>query len=1576
MALLAYENYPEMDALCNEVLTLIESQELRLLNWGFVDLKTDLDAQLPMLLAQLPPYGRQLWEQARQYSVTPQIIVDNLKSRRLVFAQYLNGRTFYRSRFAEAIRLLVLLRQRFSYQDWQTGLRLVNDIKVDIKRRMYPKRDIVESELCDELHNLGASSLYIQAVQCLLQKPDGSYLTLARFQKDAVLHHYRMLHHGNDIFTRSDQALVIGAGTGSGKTKAFYIPAMAEIADTMTPDAYLKALAIYPRIELLKDQLGEAFLEARKLDDFLTQKQRRTITIGAYYGDTPVSAKFLLDAEWTTWAKAPEKRGVDGWECPFFTCPSATCEHDPQPLIWYREDVEKEARENEQNRFGTYARLRCPHCLLVVHSHQLLFTRQQLTRTPPDILFTTTEMLNRRMSRTGEHELFGIDIAHKPLPRMLLLDEIHTYEGLSGAHVAYLLRRWRYARRLHKQDALCCVGLSATLNNAEAFFAKLTGIPTSFVNYVHPERADMDEEGAEYNVVIKGDPVSATTLLSTSVQTIMLLARMLDVNQNDPSHGAFGQKIFAFTDKLDVINRWYYIQHDAELIQTLSQYRQLRPTDRQDLKQKKAQAGQTWLACEQIGHDLRKPLRIGLTSSQHRGVRANADAVIATSTLEVGYNDPTVGVVIQHKAPYSMASFLQRKGRAGRSRKMRPWMVVVTSAYGRDRWAFQHAEQLFNPTLNDIHLPIENYYVRKIQATFAFMDWLSLEMKRTLRSVDLWDCFSSHEGKRAEYLQNQRKIIQDVLENILSGKGGQREKLQRYLQQALGLRNRRELDALFWDEPRSLMFEVFPTLLRQLESNWQRISYDENRSRWNAESWADGIARTPMPGFVTPNLFSNLKSIDIPIQLPPEPVQANVKFKAKSANALRPELQEQTLPLLQCMVEFAPGHVNKRFIRHEVASERAQKVKNESHWLALPEDTYLSHDQLPIDKLDLVYDGTPGKWHIQGKDYVLYRPRAYRLAHVPAQVKDSSTGYLVWQSHFSGKSAIQTATQTSSSGKTLTLAKNSPWSQMIAAIQGYTQDTGCWAEVVRLATGVQVETRFAGRKESRRRWLQFTHGRHAAAIGFISQVDALQFHMHPLDVEHLMHSPAWPDLLIHLRPEYFRYRLRTHARVIKARLSHFEVDWLWQLELSMLVATAVARSCSLPQAAEEVRATRLSLSKRTMEVIFQSQQIDAEENEKSGRLQERLQELISNPDVMQALDSCVPVLWGEPDQAFALWLRHCYASSLGHALFATLTRLIPDMNADDLVMDVDGNSVWISEATPGGIGIISQLITLFETAPHEFDLQMKDVLRYCERQEIVTQLQMVADHIREGDQELQQAFRVIRQATDLISQEAILEQLKSLLEQRGIPATRDLVVALHAKFLRANTGPDTDQLIAHLSDFWRAEERRLGCAIDLRIIAVAARKRPALDQRITATLRRINDEEQAPDSQIFNVLQSLLWLPCVNSCPDCIEHPSLYQDLVKPSRLLLLSLLPSVGKTIAYGQDAWKACVQDELVHRYVVTLTCAQDQLAQCKHDLQVLLVEHIEIGFQYFYPIIESISRTGQSWDIELRIREFAHG
>ena len=126
------------------------------------------------------------------------------------------------------------------------------------------------------------------------------------------------------------------------------------------------------------------------------------------------------------------------------------------------------------------------------------------------------------------------------------------------------------------------------------------------------------------------------------------------------------------------------------------------------------------------------------TTALDTGVSHDAEIVVATAALEVGYDDPAVGVVLQHKAPRDMAQFLQRKGRAGRTRHMRPWTIMVLSDYGRDRLAYQAYEQFFDPELPPRELPLSNRYIRRMQAAYALIDYLGVAMQQGEPVGSVW----------------------------------------------------------------------------------------------------------------------------------------------------------------------------------------------------------------------------------------------------------------------------------------------------------------------------------------------------------------------------------------------------------------------------------------------------------------------------------------------------------------------------------------------------------------------------------------------------------------------------------------------------------------------------------------------------------------------------------------------------------------------------------------------------------------------------------------------------------------------
>ena len=209
-------------------------------------------------------------------------------------------------------------------------------------------------------------------------------------------------------------------------------------------------------------------------------------------------------------------------------------------------------------------------CNFETDQDEIVLTRQSMQEPSdkkPDILFTTSETLNKRMGDLWSRRIFGIGYQFRQRPRFLLLDEVHTYEGITGAQNALTLRRWRHA--IGETPKFSWVGLSATLENATEFFGSITNLDLSRVYNEKPSLDDdeYDEEGVEYQVVLRGDPTVRTSLLSTTIQTCMLLPRMLDNPEEvavSKSCGVFGKKLFVFTDNLDVTNRLYDDFKDAE----------------------------------------------------------------------------------------------------------------------------------------------------------------------------------------------------------------------------------------------------------------------------------------------------------------------------------------------------------------------------------------------------------------------------------------------------------------------------------------------------------------------------------------------------------------------------------------------------------------------------------------------------------------------------------------------------------------------------------------------------------------------------------------------------------------------------------------------------------------------------------------------------------------------------------------------------------------------------------------------------------------------------------------------------
>ena len=835
------------------VLDRIEAIEMESLEWGFSD--GSLSEEETFALAD------RISDKCNAAYCGEELIEELINAKLIFELHSVNDNVRIRSRFAEMMRLLAANRQLFPNKPWLGAPQLVADFRVDHRPRLFPRRDLLPSDILVEN---GATIFPTSLKQDLWGAlTSGPGMKLAGFQQRAAVRLATPTDDGGTIVT---------AGTGSGKTLAFYLPAMIRIGEAIGSAHWVKAVAIYPRIELLKDQFAEAFRMARAIDATLSQHGRRVLKIGALFGATPRRAgrKELIDKAWS-------RRGKD-FICPWMRCPD--CEGE---LLWINDAIE-----------AGIERLVCSghDCGYAISEHEIILTRARLQREPPDILFTTTEMLNQRLSDHWMRGLFGLGLPQSKKPFLALLDEVHTYEGISGAQAAITLRRWRHLLA----TPIGWVGLSATLKSAARFFADLTGAHLDRTVEISPSLDEYEELGAEYQILLRGDPSSRASLLSTTIQTSMLVPRVLDPPGKHDASSIFGRRAFLFTDDLDVTNRLFDDLRDAEAYTIFGKP----DAQRQPLASIRGPGpdaavrdvcGQRWRICEDLGHSLDQRLVVSRTSSQDAGVNQLANIVVATAALEVGFNDPSVGAVIQHKAPRGMASFLQRKGRAGRDRAMRPITLTVLSDYGRDRTFYQAYEHLFEPTLEPQHLPIRNAYVLKIQAVYALFDWLAARTVGYEKAWQ-WDLLSRPLTRPSNAVRAVTDKTKAKLAQLVQGDIDTIEDFRNYIAGALGVDDV-TAEALLWEAPRSILLEVVPTLVRRLFRQWQTVFPTIPNTLDFQKDFH------PLPDFVPRTLFSDLNLPDVLVVVPPSTVNDTERIEA--------------MPIHQALNQLVPGRVTRRF---------------------------------------------------------------------------------------------------------------------------------------------------------------------------------------------------------------------------------------------------------------------------------------------------------------------------------------------------------------------------------------------------------------------------------------------------------------------------------------------------------------------------------------------------------------------------------------------------------------------------------------------------------------------------------------
>lgn len=270
--------------------------------------------------------------------------------------------------------------------------------------------------------------------------------------------------------------------------------------------------------------------------------------------------------------------------------------------------------------------------------------RRQLISTPPDVLITTPESLFLMLTSAARQTLAGV--------RTVIVDEVHAVAGTKrGAHLALSLERLDDMLQAPAQR----IGLSATVRPPEEVARFLSGAsPTTIV-------APPAAKTFELTVQV---PVPDMANLANNSIWPDVEARLVDLVETHNSTIVFANSrrlAERLTARLNEIHAERSGADDPATMQSAANPKVAGGAPAHLLGSGQTYGAPTILARAHHG-SVSKEQRAIVEDDLKSG---RLKAVVATSSLELGIDMGAVDLVIQVEAPPSVASGLQRIGRAG-----------------------------------------------------------------------------------------------------------------------------------------------------------------------------------------------------------------------------------------------------------------------------------------------------------------------------------------------------------------------------------------------------------------------------------------------------------------------------------------------------------------------------------------------------------------------------------------------------------------------------------------------------------------------------------------------------------------------------------------------------------------------------------------------------------------------------------------------------------------------------------------------------------------------------------------------
>lgn len=711
----------------------------------------------------------------------------------------------------EAIRLLKNLRQRFDRQ--QIGTDLVAQARAEVIRRDRPVWDVGLDRL-SEFPDLRAIAEL------------GGKETYSRFQV-----------RGWEIVLKTienQESMIITAPTGSGKTEVFLLPLIYWVTQQVYNHRNPRFILIYPRVELLKDQLS-------RILKYVYQSERM------FRADT----KNLFGKKLSPVITGLQFGGI--------RTEFSDTKNNPDVFVNNVFQIVPECPICNSGQLilasNTHSELVCSSCSA---RFNLTLSKKDHEEKKPHLLVTTVESLDR-LYLNPRLESYLSDI------HGMVFDEIHLFNSLYGAHLHHLIKRIE-SRQKHQKIAK--IGASATVSQPEKFASKLFyGNDDDSRVYKHDAsyaRFPKESSGLEIVLFLQTDINNYPLTQSTLIQTAMAVG-----------HGVLGQedRTIIFTESIDHAKRTQIMLDDAERRRELWRFRVEReniffnqfgcpatdPLECQAIYHE----GECWrglrggLTCAApLSNLVETDLGLNLITSIDRNNYWNGNVVIATPALEVGVDDENFRATIHYRPPRSVFSFLQRRGRAGRRLGDMAYTIMVLGRTPMDEFYFRRRNRLMDAGQFELPLNPDNAVVKRmhndleseVQSIGKYIEkYTDLRKSALIWAIDKFLACHLIKFLFGNVLENQRgealSDIQSAQRRFSTWVGEQRVKFEDHLNMILLLY---ELTQNVPEEEKGKVhqfrqavadfrmgivtdFEVLIQLATELESILKRLKYDALR---------------------------------------------------------------------------------------------------------------------------------------------------------------------------------------------------------------------------------------------------------------------------------------------------------------------------------------------------------------------------------------------------------------------------------------------------------------------------------------------------------------------------------------------------------------------------------------------------------------------------------------------------------------------------------------------------------------------------------------------------------------------------